>query len=382
MKILVLNYEFPPVGGGGGKVSEDICRMLAQKGHQIRVQTSYVKGLPKYEQRDGYQIFRSFTFRKYLDHCSVYEMAAYIVTNFFPALWLTITWKPDVMHVHFAVPTGIIGWLINFITGTPYILTVHAGDVPGGTPDQTDHLFRVIKPFTNPIWKYAAAITAVSNHIRTLALKAYHVPIKTIPNGVELKKCIQSHLYTHNPPRLVFAGRFNPEKNLLFLIDVLARVRNCKWEMDMLGDGRLMEDIKKRINKYNLENRIHLHGWVDSNRVDKLINQSDILLLPSLSEGFPVVGVKALGHGLAILGSKIGGISDLVIDGQNGFLCPVNDFNSFEQALRSMLLSKKKLIHMKMTSREMAEKFDLVKIADKYESIFVEVINNKRGTTR
>ena len=86
MKILVLNYEFPPVGGGGGKVAEDICRMLAQKGHQVRVQTSHVKGLPKHEQRDGYDVFRSFSFRRHLDHCSVYEMGAYLLTNLFPAL--------------------------------------------------------------------------------------------------------------------------------------------------------------------------------------------------------------------------------------------------------------------------------------------------------
>jgi len=100
MRILVLNYEFPPVGGGGGRVAEDICIGLAKIGHEVRVQTAHWNGLPRVEQKDGYTIFRSWSLRRHAHTCSVGEMGAFIVTNLLPALKHAVTWKPQVIHVH------------------------------------------------------------------------------------------------------------------------------------------------------------------------------------------------------------------------------------------------------------------------------------------
>ncbi|MFC1798238.1 glycosyltransferase family 4 protein [Thermodesulfobacteriota bacterium] len=374
MKILVLNYEFPPVGGGGGKVAEDICRKLTQKGHLVRVQTSYARGLMKNEKRDGYQIFRSFSFRRRRDRCSVLEMAAFILTNFFPALKHVVLWKPDIIHVHFAVPTGVLSYFINLLTGIPYVLTAHLGDVPGGVPEQTDTIFKFIKPFTNLIWKRASVVTAVSDFTRKLALVSYDVDVQTIYNGIDLNLCNQSPIKLQKPVRLIYAGRFNPQKNLLFLIELLNRVKDLEWRLDMPGNGPLMPLIQQEIKIKHLEDRINLHGWIDSGEVNSLLSHSDILVLPSLTEGLPVVGINAIGHGLAILGSDTGGIRDLVPKNKNGWLCPVNDFEAFEQAFRYMVSSSGELMRMKRASRELSQKFDLTKIIEQYETIFKKVI--------
>lgn len=374
MRILVLNYEFPPVGGGGGRVAEDICRVLAERGHDVRVQTAHVKGLPRFEERDGYRIFRTPSLRRRADRCTLWEMGFFLVLNLLPSVQHAITWKPDVVHVHFAVPTGVLGWLINLAAGIPYVLTAHLGDVPGGVPEQTDRIFKMIKPLTVPIWRRAAAVTAVSEYIRKLALRSYDVPIKTIHNGIDLDKCKQSPLTPHHPPRLVFAGRFNPQKNLLFLIDILERVSDLDWEMDLLGDGPLMNAMKARILETGLTKRVRLHGWVAPDRVEQTMSRSDILLLPSVSEGMPVVGVRALGHGLAILGSDIGGIADVVQIGVNGYLCPVNNEDAFEKALRDMLTSDGLLWAMKRESRCLARRFDLHRVVQRYEQIFEAVV--------
>ena len=81
--------------------------------------------------------------------------------------------KPDVIHAHFAVPTGAVAWAAHRVTGIPYVLTAHLGDVPGGVPEQTGALFRWIQPLTVPIWKDAAATTAVSSFVAGLGKKAY-----------------------------------------------------------------------------------------------------------------------------------------------------------------------------------------------------------------
>ena len=369
VRILVLNYEFPPVGGGGGRVAEDLCRVLARRGHSIRVQTAHVKGLPKVELRDGYTIFRSWSLRRQAHTCSVPEMAAFVLTNVAPSLQHVLRWKPDVIHVHFAVPTGALGWLVSKLTRVPYVLTTQLGDVPGGVPEQTDKLFKFLKPFTVPIWRHAAFVTAPSRHVRELAVSSYRVPVEIIPNGVDLSALQQSPSHAHDPKRIVFAGRFNPQKNLLFLVEILARVSDLPWHMDLLGDGPLMGQVRDAVFAAGIEQRVTFHGWVEPDVVDRVMGKSDILFLPSLSEGLPVVGARALGAGLAIVGSDVGGIDDVVRQGANGFLCPVNDFDAFEKALRRLLTSDGLLTTMKAQSRELAQELSLETICVGFEQI-------------
>lgn len=375
MRILVLNYEFPPVGGGGGRVAEDICIGLARNGHSVRVQTAHFKGLPKVERKNGYTIYRSWSLRRHAHTCSVWEMAAYLLTNLIPSLKHAFVWKPDVIHVHFAVPTGVLGWVVSRVTGIPYVLSTQLGDVPGGVPDQTDHLFRVVKPLTNPIWKDAAAVTVPSEHIRRLALSSYGRTIETVPNGMDLGSVTQSPPEPNNPKRLVFAGRFNPQKNLLFLVKILKRISDLPWEMEMLGDGPLRSEIVEAVKEAGLEKRVHFRGWVEPETVESVMSSSDILFLPSLSEGLPVVGVRALASGLAIVGSDVGGIDDCVENSVNGFLCPVNDVDAFETAFRKMFASDGLLSDMKRESRRLAERFNIQSVVARFEEMFQAAAN-------
>ena len=92
---------------------------------------------------------RSRGLRRYAHTCTVPEMAAFLITGLIPAWQLALRWTPQVIHVHFAVPTGVMGWFLHRVTGIPYVLSAHLGDVPGAVPDQTDQLFRWIKPLAH-----------------------------------------------------------------------------------------------------------------------------------------------------------------------------------------------------------------------------------------
>jgi glycosyltransferase involved in cell wall biosynthesis len=377
IRILVLNYEFPPVGGGGGRVAEDICRALVSRGHTIRVLTSHVAGLPRQERRFGFDIYRASAFRSRRDRCTPLEMTAYVGLGAGRAVRDALCWKPDLIHAHFAVPTGALAWLTHQVTRIPYVLTAHLGDVPGGMPSQTDRLFRLVKPFTIPIWKSAAAITAVSEYTRRLAVSAYGLPVETVFNGVNLDDCRPGSTGANAPRRLVFAGRFNPQKNLVFLVDLLGRIRDLPWTMELLGDGEQRAAVEARIATLGLGERIRLRGWVPPEKVEAVMQKGDILVLPSLTEGLSVVAVRALAYGLAVLASDAGGNIDIVRDGTNGFLCPVNDLEAFERRLRTMLASDERLAAMKRASRTLSHAFDLQAIARRYEEIFEAV---RRGT--
>jgi glycosyltransferase involved in cell wall biosynthesis len=371
MRILVLSYEFPPLGGGGGRIAADFCRYLASFGHEVQVHTSWHPTLPAREVRDGYTIIRSFALRRRLHTCTVPEMAAFLALTLMPTLKHAYAWKPDVIHVHFAVPTGVIAWLIHQLTGLPYVLSVYLGDVPGGVPEQTDYLFKWIKPLTTPIWKAAAAIIVPATHIRHLARQHYGVPTEIIPNGIDLTGAVSSPAAPSTPVRLIFAGRLSIQKNPLFLLESLSQVKHLPWRLDVLGDGPLRVAAQNLAMELGLASKVFFHGWVTSAQVQAAMEKSDVLVLPSLSEGLPVVGMQALAAGLAILGSDVGGISDVVQPGQNGFLVPVNNMAAFAQRL-TLMLDPEVLAGMKQASRQLARNFDLATLARRLEMILGE----------
>lgn len=377
LKILVLNYEYPPVGGGGGAVAQQVATRLASRGHEVGVQTVAWKDLPKSETSRGVTIRRHFAFRRRKDRCSVWEMMLFVVLGIIPT-WIRIRKeRPQVMHVHFAIPTGILAWILNKLTGVPYVITAHLGDVPGGVPDQTDQWFRWIHPIANRIWNNATAATAVSEFVRHLAEASYRVPVKTLRNGVVLPPKESLTTAPSSPPRLIFAGRFNPQKNLVFLIKVLAKLKSIPWECRLLGDGPEMEAVKHAITQHDLEQRVVLMGWVDSEQVDEALGCSDILLLPSHSEGLPVVSAKALAFGIAIVGSHIGGLKDVVTHEFNGLLLNHNSEDVFAQALGELLQDPTRIESMKKASREHARQFNLVQIINGYEKLFQAVTARK-----
>jgi glycosyltransferase involved in cell wall biosynthesis len=297
-------------------------------------------------------------------------MAMYIASGLWACFRLLKSWRPDVIHVHFAVPGGVLAWIFSRLTKIPYILTAHLGDVPGGAPEKTDRWFRWILPLTHPIWRGAKQVVAVSEFTRQLALKHYDVDVKVIHNGVDLAE-METELFTLNKrPRIVFAGRFAEQKNPLEIIRTLAALKDLNWDCVMIGDGHLREETKALVHEHEMNESFQFPGWVTPVEVREWLAKSDILFMPSLSEGLPVVGVQALGMGLAMVVSNIGGFADLVDDGKNGYL--VDDAERFEPILRNLLSSPEKLQNLRQASREKAQYFSIDYILSEYEKILSE----------
>jgi glycosyltransferase involved in cell wall biosynthesis len=371
MRILVLNYEFPPIGGGGGRFSADLCRHLARFGHDVRVQTSRFQDLAAREVSEGYEIFRTWSGRSQAHTCTVPEMACYLAANLVPALRQATSWRPQVINVHFAVPTGVLAWIIRRLTGIPYVLSAQLGDVPGGVPVQTDHLFRWVKPFTVPIWRDAAAATVPSGKVADLVQRAYGLSAHVVPNGVELEALNPRPPEVHAPVRLVFVGRFSPQKNLLFLLEVLGKLRDLDWRLDLVGDGPVRGELEDLSRRQDLASRVHFHGWVTPEAATAVMRDSDILVMPSLSEGLPLVGLQALGLGLALATSDHRSMKDLVQDGVNGFTCPATDAEAFARRLRDLLANPPELLAMKRASLEIAPRFEAGRVARQMEKLLL-----------
>jgi len=369
IRVLVLVHEYPPVGGGGGRVAQDVCQGLAARGHEVHVLTAHHGDLPRRADDHGVTVHRLPSCRRTPYKAGLRAMACYVLAAVAQEWRLIRHWRPDVIHAHFAVPAGGAAWLLGRLTGIPYVITAHLGDVPGGVPEKTGRWFRWAYPLSVPVWRGAALVTAVSQFTKQLAETHYPgVPVRVIPNGVDVAALRPPAVRVHQPPRIVFAGRFAPQKNPVMFAQVLARLKDLPWECTMLGDGALKQEVETLLQREGLTERCDLPGWVTPEEVLAVFGQSDILFMPSRSEGLPVVGVQALAKGLAVVASAVGGFLDIVEEGQNGHLFPPADEEAAQGHLRALLTSPGRLQSYREHSLQLAERFDLQRIVTEYES--------------
>jgi glycosyltransferase involved in cell wall biosynthesis len=373
VKILILNYEHPPIGGGGGRLAAKVGTGLVARGHQVRVLTAGMGHLPVESLEEGMEVRRLRAFRQREDTCSVAEMAAWVAAAIPAAIAEIRRWKPDVIHAHFAVPTGAVAWVAHQITGVPYVLTAHLGDVPGGVPEQTGNLFRVVQPFTVPIWKSAAGVTAVSSFVAGLAKQAYGLTPEVILNGMTLPA--PPVLESHATVQLLMVGRMSVQKNPLCTVHALGLLKEIPWHCTILGDGPLLDEAKAESEKLGVLSRIDFRGWASAADVASAMKNSDILLMPSLSEGLPMVAIEALANGLAIAGSRIGGLADVAREGENGnarlfdLQEGAKGAEGMAEALKPFLLHSDMLLAARKASLAMASHFDLEDSLDAYERV-------------
>jgi glycosyltransferase involved in cell wall biosynthesis len=372
MRVLVLIHEYPPVGGGGGKVAEDISKGLVTRGHQVRVLTTWLNGLPLRENQAGVDVVRIKTGRKHAFKATFTDMLLYLFFAFWQAAFELSTWKPDIIHVHFAVPAGVLGYLLSTFSKIPYILTAHLGDVPGGVPEKTEKWFRWVAPFTPLIWKKACRVVAVSEYTKTLALQRYPVNIRVINNGVSTSEFDPGNISVHNPPTLIFVGRLVPQKNPLQIVQSLSEIKDLQWRAVLVGDGSLKKEMEDETTRAELSGRVTFTGWITPDEVHNYLRNSDILFMPSLSEGLPVIGVQALSMGLAFIVGKVGGFIDLVEDGINGFSHLPSESYKYSQSLRLILNDHENLLQFRRNSREFSKNFDLDRVVDDYEKLMIE----------
>jgi len=372
MRIFVICYEYPPVGGGGGRVAASVAKGLVRRGHTARVLTSRVGELASEEIIDGVLVRRAFAARRRQDRCTIPEMAAYIVLHALPAIAEIRRFRPDVVHVHFAVPSGLVARWATLFAKVPYVLTAHLGDVPGGVPEQTDGWFKLVKPFTLGVWRKAARTTAVSSFVAGLARRAYGVSPEIVLNGVDMTLAAKDITVDAAAPlRLIWCGRIQQQKNLVPALDALRAIADQNWTLDIVGDGPLRADAEEMCRSSDMAQRVRFHGWRAGAEVKSLMAACDVLFMPSLSEGLSLVTVEALRAGLAIVASNVPGFDDVVTEDENGILCDPKQPAEFARVISDLVSDRQKVKAMRAASLGRAPRFDTELMVDRYEEILL-----------
>jgi glycosyltransferase involved in cell wall biosynthesis len=371
MRVLVLNYEFPPLGGGAGRVTLEVCRRLARAGVEQKVLTGWFPGLALREKLEpGLWVYRVPTLRRRLYRAEIKDMASYLAAAVLPLLWLSLRWRPDLLHAHFLMPVAPLAWLAGKLLGIPYLVTLHGGDVPGADPI-TKPVYRLLGGFPREVACGAFRLTAVSPGTRTLARKSLGINARFIPNGVDLKQCRPRGKTSGGPLRLAFAGRLVSLKNADLLIRAVELLPpDLSWRLDIYGDGPDQRALASLAARSAQSDRITLHGWIEEARLRDALAASDIFILPSDSEGFSMAALQAMACGCALILSDIPANRPLVKPGENGLLCR----RSAEGLAQAIMFCLPELSRMQQASARLASGYSWEKISLNYLDLYGQAL--------
>jgi glycosyltransferase involved in cell wall biosynthesis len=356
MKILLLNSEYPPIGGGAGNATANLARHLALQGQDVKVVTVQFADLPKSEYREGFQIKRIPAIRKKADRSSASEQLSYILSATFYCFSLFRRWKPDIVWAFFGIPSGFIGILLKYIFHIPYIVSLRGGDVPGFRPYDFAFYHHLLGPIIKMVWRHSSAVVANSNGLKKLATSFYdQVPVINIPNGVDLD-------YFHDTkrdwgaPTMLFIGRVVYQKGLDLLMSALIKIKDIPWKLLIVGDGSYMDQLKSIVKDQGLNNRVQFFGWRNKEDLPSFLARATLFINPSRHEGMPNAVLEAMASGLPIVASDIAGNEELVKDGKNGYLFDNENCDDLREILAHLLTDSKLCKKMGATSRRITEK--------------------------
>jgi N-acetyl-alpha-D-glucosaminyl L-malate synthase BshA len=329
MKIVILVASFLPKWIGGTEIATyNIAKNLANRGHEVHVITSLDKGMPKEYVEDGFYVHR-ILFRK-------------IVFLGILSFWLKIFWRlkevdPDIIHVQ-SIAIGIPAFLSKNILKIPYIVYGRGSDV------YLHWSFK--KSISKLVIRNANAVIALTEDMKTEILKSLDIEISVIPNGIDLdkfknlsKKYFREKWELKEDEKIIaFVGTLRPVKGLKYLIQAMAIMikKDASIKLILVGDGGERKYLKTLVEELKIENNIKFIGKVANENVPQYMVASDVFVLPSLSEGFPIVSLEAMACELPIVASKVGGLPDIVKNGVNGFL--VEPKNPEQIAAKVLLL--------------------------------------------
>ena len=389
MKILLLNNEFFPIGGGGSTVCKYTAEYFVKFGHQVHLITSSYKNLSKHEILNGVNIHRIPAVRRYKDFCSWWELISFV----FSAIWYGMKFirqeRPDIIQAYFAVPAGGIAWLLTrFYRKIPYFVYLGGSDVPGANPSRFKFLYPFIAPIIRIIFKKSYAITACSYKIHHLAKKIYPKgSFFFIPNGVDTNRFQPVIKEKDNRPIVILGvGRLIKRKGFQFVVKAIPLVinkANKKFKFRIIGAGDYKNELDSLINKLGIEDCIEHFGLVDYTKLHQEYQKVDIFVMPSLSEGMPCALLEAMASGLPAIVTDVSGSDELVKNGENGFRYNVDeqgkdcDIDSLANHLVYLINNDQERDKMGQKSVEIAKAYDWKNIFLKYNQIYNQVVNKK-----
>ncbi|MDO5132527.1 MAG: glycosyltransferase family 4 protein, partial [Eubacteriales bacterium] len=306
MNILVLNYEFPPLGGGAASVSYDLALEMAEKGHKVTVVTMGYLGLPAYEKlgetgkdergragKCGYaEVYRVKCLRGKEHSCRPWEQLTYILSA---EVFLNKHLKKnryDVCHVHFIVPTGLAALWVKKNYGIPCIVTAHGSDVEGHNRKWSMRAMHwMLRPVSRRIARESVVTVPSENLLRRLKMRIPEAGYVLIPNGLRTK--LFRAVRGEKRHIILLMSRLQPGKNVRTALKAFAMIPEeirKDWNVIILGDGPQRENLEKYAKKLGIGERVVFRGWIGHGSPEhrKILRTASVYISCSRFENCPM----------------------------------------------------------------------------------------------
>lgn len=345
MNILIINYEYPPLGGGGGIATSIFAEELAKRGHSISIITSHFKGLKFVENNNGIKIYRvPVLLRTQRQKASLLSLVSWPVCSIICGLYLCTRNKFEVINSHFLLPSGTTGFILSRIFKLKHLVYIHGADIYDPerielTPSGKGIFARILKYAGKIISNPPAKIACQSHDIKNRIISVYPMlesKIEVIPLPFKKPASIQSKLQqnSENSLKLISIGRLVRRKGYNYLLQAISMLpKYINVELTIIGDGPLKNELIVIAKNLELLDRVRFKGYVSDAEKYSLLADSDVYILSSLHEGMGIVLQEAMYVGLAIISTNQGGQNDLLTDGENAIMVAPQDPEALKLAI-------------------------------------------------
>jgi L-malate glycosyltransferase len=383
MRILLLNYEFPPVGGGGGVATLALARQWVRH-HSVDCITSHVGGLPRRETVQGVHVFRAPVLgRTDRNVAPLRSLLCYPISGLIKAHSLPRRRRYDVINSHFAVPTGVLGSALAAAWRVPHVVSIHGGDIYDPSKRLSPHRWWLLRRTVRCVLGGADAVVAQSTDTAARAAQHYGadlaqrtqvIPLPFDPPGALLddtdRRQARSELgLAPDAFQIVSVGRLVKRKGYDRLIPALKHLPDFV-RLVLLGAGPQSDELRAVAQRHGVAARVALPGRVTERDKYRYLKASDVYVLSSWHEGFGIVLQEAMAAGLPIVSTSHGGQTDVLKAGVNATFVADNEPETLAGAVRALLQNDTAREAMAEANRRAVGRFASEAVADRYLHVF------------
>jgi glycosyltransferase involved in cell wall biosynthesis len=388
MKILFCNYEYPPLGGGGGVVNAMLAEELA-KNHQVTVLTSQGLDLPRESVVNRVRVIRvPVFFRKHQAAANLHSLLAFMPAGIGFGRKLLQDTRFDIINTHFVMPTGPVGDALASSAGIPNVLTLHGGDLYDPSKFTSPHRHPYLRVWIRWLIRKAEVVVGQSQNTLNNMRRYYTPEIEgiRIPLGIRRPDfgvaSRSGYGFKEDDFLLVTVGRLIPRKAVQQLIAMMGKLVEKQTHLLILGTGPDEGALKQLASQVGVDDRVHFLGFVDEAEKFRILGMSDLYVSTSQHEGFCLSFLEAMSAGLPIVCYDNGGHTDYLKDRANGFLVPLNDLEQFGERCRLLIESPGLRKEIGVNNCDLIEEYYLDACAARYENLFAQTIALKRKAER
>lgn len=373
MKIAIVCY---PTFGGSGVVATELGMALSKRGHQIHFIT--------YKQPVRLELLSK---NVHFHEVNVPEYPLFLYQPYELALSSKLvnvikTYKIELLHVHYAIPHAYAGYMAKQMLLTeginvPMVTTLHGTDITlvGNHP--------FYKPAVTFSINNSDIVTSVSDSLKQDTLKLFNITkkINVVHNFIDSSKfhdnftdCQRDLMAEPDEKIITHISNLRPVKRINDVIEVFAKIRKTlKAKLIIVGEGPDREVAEKLAKHLGVQDYVIFVG--QSHEIDKILCFSDLFLLPSEAESFGLAALEAMVNGVPVISSNAGGLPEVNIHGESGYLSDIGDVDDMAKNAISILNDPKVLESFKKRAKEVAIRFDIDSIVPKYERLYQKALD-------